>query len=103
MLKAKLRSCGLAVSLVLFSTAAGAADLSTAPKELPPEAKAPDPLIGFSFYTQYASDYNFRGVSQSNRQGSYQNFFEVQFFNNLAYAGFYSWQTRLPTQPDFEF
>ncbi|GJD50406.1 hypothetical protein OPKNFCMD_3145 [Methylobacterium crusticola] len=80
-----------------------AADLPAPPKELPPEAKAPDPLIGFAFYTQYATDYNFRGVSQSNLQGSYQTFFETQFFNNFAYAGFYTWQTRLPTKPDFEF
>ncbi|KAB1080194.1 hypothetical protein F6X53_07205 [Methylobacterium soli] len=70
---------------------------------MPPEAKAPDPLIGFAFYSQYASDYNFRGVSQSNLQGSYQTFFEAQFFNNFAYAGLYTWQTRLPTRPDFEF
>ncbi|WP_236960389.1 TorF family putative porin [Methylobacterium durans] len=74
-----------------------------APKVMPEEAKAPDPLIGFAFYSQLASDYNFRGVSQSDRRYSFQSFFEAQFFNNLAYAGFYTWQTRLPTRPDFEF
>ena len=79
-----------------------AADMP-APKVMPEEAKAPDPLIGFAFYSQLASDYNFRGVSQSDRRYSYQSFFEVQFFNNFAYAGFYTWQTRLPTRPDFEF
>ncbi|WP_204273982.1 hypothetical protein, partial [Stenotrophomonas maltophilia] len=56
-----------------------------------------------SFFTRYATDYNFRGVSQSNLQGSYQTFFEAQFFNNFAYAGLATLQTRLPTQPDFEF
>ena len=79
-----------------------AADLA-APKVMPVEAKAPDPLIGFSFGTRYQSDYNVRGVSQSNRQGSYQTFFEAQFLNNFAYAGFATYQTRLPTRPDMEF
>lgn len=92
--------CG---TLALCSTPARAADMSPMPKQMPPAAKAAEPLIGFAFYSQYASDYNFRGISQSNRQGSYQTFFEAQFFNNLAYAGFYTWQVRLPTQPDFEF
>lgn len=87
---------------VLACAPAEAADMP-APKEMPAEAKAPDPLIGFAFYSAYATDYNFRGVSQSNLQGSYQTFFEAQFFNNFAYAGFYQWQTRLPTRPDFEF
>lgn len=92
-----------AIAATLFCLPVSAADLSTAPKEMPAEAKAPDPIIGFSFYSQYASDYNFRGVSNSDRKGSWQNFFEVQYFNNLAYTAFYTWQTRLPTNPDFEF
>ncbi len=79
-----------------------AADLA-APKEMPAEAKAPDNLIGFSFFSRYATDYNFRGVSQSNRQGSYQTYFEVNFLDNFAYAALAGLQTRLPTQPDFEF
>ena len=98
-----LKAFSFAATLIIAATAAGAADLTPAPKELPPEAKAADPLIGFAFYSQYASDYNFRGVSNSNRQGSAQSFFEVQFLNNFAYAAMYTWQTRLPTQPDFEF
>lgn len=84
------------------ATSASAADLAV-PKVMPVEAKAPDPLIGFSFGSRYQSDYNFRGISQSNLQGSYQTFFEAQFFNNFAYAGFATYQTRLPTRPDMEF
>ncbi|WP_244965535.1 TorF family putative porin [Methylobacterium soli] len=101
----KLFKQGAAASLATFLCLGQvqAADMPAPPKEMPPEAKAPDPLIGFAFYSQYASDYNFRGVSQSNLQGSYQTFFEAQFFNNFAYAGLYTWQTRLPTRPDFEF
>lgn len=97
------RTLLLSASLVLSSPIATAADLPVAPKQMPPDATAQNLIIGFAFYSQYASDYNFRGVSQSNRQGSYQTFFEAQFFNNLAYAGFYTWQVRLPTRPTFEF
>ncbi|WP_238226826.1 TorF family putative porin [Methylorubrum aminovorans] len=86
-----------------ISSPAAAADLSVVPKVMPAEAKAPDPAIGFSFYQQYATDYNFRGVSNSARKGSYQTFFELQYFNNFLYTAFYTWQTRLPTRPDFEF
>ncbi|UMY16462.1 hypothetical protein MMB17_17380 [Methylobacterium organophilum] len=86
----------------LLCAQAEAADLA-APKEMPAEAKAADNLIGFSFFSRYATDYNFRGVSQSNLQGSYQTYFEVNFFNNFFYTAFATLQTRLPTQPDFEF
>lgn len=91
------------LAATLICSPAAAADLPIAPKELPAEAKASDPLIGFSFYQQYATDYSFRGVSNSARKGSYQSFFEVQYFNNFLYTAFYTWQTRLPTRPDFEF
>lgn len=103
MSKTNLRALLLSGALALFGPPGLAADLLSAPKQMPPEAKAADPLIGFSFYSQYATDYNFRGVSQSNRQGSFQTFFEAQFFNNFAYTGLYTWQVRLPTRPDFEF
>lgn len=103
--KLSLRGVAASLATVLClgqAQTATAADMP-APKVMPAEAKAPDPLIGFAFYSQYATDYNFRGVSQSNLQGSYQTFFETQFFNNFAYAGFYTWQTRLPTRPTMEF
>ncbi len=46
-----------------------AADLA-APNEMPVEDKTPDKLLGFFFFSRYATDYNFRSISQSNRQGS---------------------------------
>ncbi|GJE04074.1 hypothetical protein [Methylobacterium isbiliense] len=90
--KTFVRSMAAAVAgaFLLGAGAAQAADLPVVPKVMPAEVKAPDPLIGFAFYSAYATDYNFRGVSQSNLQGSYQTFFEAQFFNNFAYAGFYT-------------
>ncbi|CAA2103655.1 hypothetical protein MBUL_02305 [Methylobacterium bullatum] len=100
----KLTALGTAASLAAFLSvgSVNAADLA-APKTMPVEAKAPDPLIGFSFGSRYQTDYNFRGVSQSNRQGSYQSFFEAQYFGGFAYTGLATYQTRLPTQPDMEF
>ncbi|MER2264515.1 hypothetical protein ABS774_05250, partial [Methylobacterium oxalidis] len=84
-----LKIAAVAALIGCSAGSAQAADMA-APKVMPPEAKAPDPIIGFAFYSQLASDYNLRGVSQSDRQYSYQSFFEAQFFNNLAYAGFYT-------------
>ena len=55
--------------LAMACSSAIAADYA-APKVMPVEAKAPDPLIGFSFGSRYQTDYSFRGVSQSNLQGS---------------------------------
>ncbi|GJE16898.1 TorF family putative porin [Methylobacterium marchantiae] len=100
----KLTALGTAASLAAFLSVGGvnAADMP-APKVMPVEAKAPDPLIGFSFGSRYQTDYNFRGVSQSNRDGSYQSFFEAQYFGGFAYTGFATYQTRLPTKPDMEF
>ena len=90
------------VAALLTLSQAYAADLA-APKVMPVEAQAPTPLIGFSFGSRYQTDYNFRGISQSNRQGSYQTFFEAQYFNNFVYTGFATYQTRLATRPDMEF
>ena len=102
MSKMSMRGVAASVATLLSLGQAYAADLA-APKVMPVEAKAPDPLIGFSFGSRYQTDYNFRGISQSNRQGSYQTFFEAQYFNNFAYTGFATYQTRLPTRPDMEF
>ncbi|WP_375410013.1 TorF family putative porin [uncultured Methylobacterium sp.] len=102
MSKMSMRGVAASVATLLSLGQAYAADLA-APKVMPVEAKAPDPLIGFSFGSRYQTDYNFRGISQSNRQGSYQTFFEAQYFGNFAYTGFATYQTRLPTRPDMEF
>lgn len=92
----------VSTALWMIGASAIAADLSTVPKQLAFGINSIKIPIGFAFYSQYASDYNFRGVSISNRQGSQQNFFELQFLDNAAYAGIYTWQTRLPTRPSFK-
>lgn len=86
----------------LVQTTAGAADL-VAPKVLPAEASTPtSQLIDAIAGIRFASDYNFRGVSQSNRLPSWQTYVELQLIDNLIYAGFASYRVDLPTKPQFE-
>ena len=79
-----------------------AADISTPPVEMKTDTAA-KPAIDFLAGARYQTDYNFRGVSQSDRRGSVQSFFEAQYFENLLYTGLATYQTRLPTRPDMEF
>src|SRR5688500_1518955 len=52
------------------------------------------------------SDYNFRGISQSDRGPSATAYFEPRFNihpNWQLYAGIQGWATKLPTDPTGEF
>jgi uncharacterized protein (TIGR02001 family) len=80
---------------------AGAADLP-APKRMPAVAEAPAATptwIDFTFGGRIASDYNFRGISQSDRGFSPQGYGEVQLFDNLVYGGVAAYGVDLPTRP----
>jgi|SRR4051812_14234369 uncharacterized protein (TIGR02001 family) len=89
-------------SLLLSAAPAFAADM-TAPKELPAEAKADtSELIGLAVGARIQSDYNFRGISQSNHEPSPQTYGEVQFFDNFLYTGFAIYKVDLPTRPPVE-
>jgi hypothetical protein len=101
-MNSKFRLAIATLAAALTWSGARAADLA-APIEVPAEAKAADTLIGFSVFAAYFTDYNFRGISNSNQQGSLQSSFEVQYLNNSFYTRFSTEQVRLPTQPDFEF
>ncbi|NNM73558.1 TorF family putative porin [Enterovirga aerilata] len=81
-----------------------AADLTA--KRLPPEAApapAQTPLIDFVFGARIQSDYNFRGISQSDHRESGQTYFEAQYLDNLFYTGFATAKVDLPTRPAMEF
>jgi opacity protein-like surface antigen len=75
-----------------------------APKELPPEAKAPEKteLIGFAAGARLQTDYNFRGISQSNHEPSPQTYGELQLFDNFLYSGIAIYKVDLPTRPPVE-
>jgi uncharacterized protein (TIGR02001 family) len=93
------------VAGLLAGTAPGAwaADLVTAPKELPAAAAAPTSTpIDFTFGSRVQSDYNFRGISQSNHDPSVQSYFEMQLLDNLFYAGIATYRTDLATRPPME-
>jgi uncharacterized protein (TIGR02001 family) len=98
---ARLRVAGAATSLLLMCGSAFAADLAT--KKMP-EPVAPPPSVPFdlAFGAKISSDYNFRGISQSNRKPSLSGYVEAQFFDNLIYAGIAGYSVDLVTKPDAE-
>jgi uncharacterized protein (TIGR02001 family) len=94
----------LCLSGVVLAGSAGAADLG-ARKRLPAEAVPPvieSVVADFIFGARLQSDYNFRGISQSNRDPSAQSYFELQLFDNFLYGGFATYKVDLPTRPGAE-
>jgi uncharacterized protein (TIGR02001 family) len=92
---ASLATLGLAQSAL-------AADLA-APKTLPAEAATPSQPIDFVYGVRLQSDYNFRGITQSNHDPSTQAYFETQLFDNFLYFGMAAYKVDLPTRPPIEF
>ncbi len=98
-------SFGAAVALVASAGLAGAADLLTAKRMPAPVAAAPvaeSKLIDFAFGARIATDYNFRGISQSDRSWSPHAYGELQLFDNFLYAGVAAYRVELPTEPAAE-
>ena len=87
-----------ALTSTLLSPALGAE--VPAPAEAAP-AKAPVP-IDFAFGARIQSDYNFRGISQSNHKPSPQAYGELQLFDNFLYFGVNYYRVDLPTKPQAE-
>ena len=91
-------------TLMLLTTSAFAADLVTkAPKKV--EA-APTSCFDLAFGGGIQSDYNFRGISQTDRGPGVYAYAEPRC--NVTkdiqlYAGFWGWSTKLPTTPTGEF
>jgi uncharacterized protein (TIGR02001 family) len=94
-----------ALRLIGFCAAPVLAHASDVParKELPQEAAGPaGKPVEFVFGARLQSDYNFRGISQSDRNPSFQGYGELQLFDNLLYAGIAGYSVDLPTKPDAE-
>jgi len=92
----------LAAPGMIAASAALAAD-PTAPKTMPdPLVAAGSKPIDFAFGFRLASDYNFRGISQSHRDPSPQGYVELQLLDNLLYAGVAGYRVDLPTRPGAE-
>lgn len=97
----------LALASLLLALAPGAAlaaDPVTVKKPSPPvvAAPAPTPFFDATFGFRGVTDYNFRGVSQSNRMGSVNGNLEVTAFEGLLYGGIYGYRVDLPTKPTAE-
>jgi uncharacterized protein (TIGR02001 family) len=95
-------SAALGASLLVGAPDLGHAADAPAAKRLPPVAAAPSTPIDIAFSARIASDYNFRGISQSDRKPSLQGSAELQLFDNLVYAGIAGYDVDLPTKPDAE-
>src|SRR5688500_17414708 len=100
----RARTFTVAAALALASGAAQAAD--PAPRRAPaPAAPAPAPsttFYDFTFGVRLTSDYNFRGISQSDREFGPQAYAELQLWDNLLYAGITGNRVKLPTDPAAE-
>lgn len=85
------------------SSAALAADPPVKPVAVS-EGPAPalPSMIDFAAGVRLQSDYNFRGITQSNHAPSLQTYFETQLFDNFLYGGFATYKTDLPTRPTLE-
>lgn len=92
----------LLVSGALLAEAAFASDLPSKkgepPAPLPPSITWIDAAISVKGMT----DYNFRGISQTDRKPAIQGGVELQFYDNLVYAGVYGSNVDLTTRPNAE-
>lgn len=91
------RFTAVAASIVFMGTAAVAADLPTV--QTVPAPAAPWEF-DLAFGAGIATDYNFRGISQSDRGFSPRGYVEAKY--GWLYAGAYAYGVDLPTRPGAE-
>lgn len=96
-------ACGAVLALQV----AGAQAADVAVRKAAPEAPPPALAYDYIFGTKILTDYNFRGISQSNRGPAGQSYGELQINNNLFYVGYFASSVDLATDPlaeiDFTF
>jgi uncharacterized protein (TIGR02001 family) len=93
---------GLTLSLAAFAGAAHAADLPS--RKGAPLAPIPPSITWFdvAISVKAMTDYNFRGISQTDRKPAVQGGAELQIYDNLFYLGIYASNVDLATRPDVE-
>ena len=92
----------LVVAGVAFAAPATAADLGAVPAPAPAPAVS---MFDFAAGGKLMSDYNFRGISQSDRKPSGTAYFEGRFNLNETfqfYAAAQAWAVKLPSDPSAE-
>src|SRR5262245_25093465 len=93
-----------AAAVVLSTGLAGAADMPV--KAAPPPVVAAPSMWDIAFGGALMTDYNFRGISQSDLGPSVFAYSELRFkpsANFEIYAGTAGWSVKLPTSPTGEF
>jgi uncharacterized protein (TIGR02001 family) len=87
-----------------LAASASAADLKMITKAPPPPAPPP-PAFDIAFGGAIMTDYNFRGVSQSNRGASAGAYVEPQLTLPLGtiYVGLAGWSIEWPSAPNYGF
>ena len=91
-----------------LATLAGVAPALAA--DLPKVAVVPAPvavapaasMFDVTFGAKLLSDYNFRGISQTDRKPGVAGYIEFQAFENFVYAGIAGYSVDLATKPDAE-
>lgn len=96
--KTHMKAASLAVALA-FSGAAHAAD---APEKKAESAAPQSQPYDFVFGARGMTDYNFRGISQSDRKPAVQAYGELQLMDNFFYAGVAASSVDLATKPSAE-
>lgn len=98
----RLPATGAALSLAMLAGAAQASDLPS--KKAPPPAPVPPSItwIDAAVSIKGVTDYNFRGISQTDRKPGVQGSVELQFYDNLFYLGVFGANVDLATSPPAE-
>ena len=93
---------GLAASAAATTSGAQASDLPS--RKGPPLAPLPPAITWFdvALNVKVMTDYNFRGISQTDRKPAIQGGAELQIYNNLFYVGVYGSSVDLATRPNAE-
>lgn len=98
----RIPATGATLSLAMFAGAAQASDLPSKkgapPAPLPPSITWIDAAVSIKGVT----DYNFRGISQTDRKPGAQGSVELQFYDNLFYLGVFGANVDLATSPSAE-
>lgn len=90
----------MAGAAFLTGSAVQAADPLPSPPA--PAAVATPVLFDLVFGAKLLSDYNFRGISQTDLRPAVQGYAELQVWDNFFYAGVFGSNVKLPTNPDAE-
>ncbi|KAA2237309.1 TorF family putative porin [Salinarimonas soli] len=95
--------CAAALASAAGLAPALAADVPATPVAVVPVAVAPAAsMFDVAFGAKLLSDYNFRGISQTDRKPGVAGYVEFQAFENFVYAGIAGYSVDLATKPDAE-